>query len=76
MRTTSITLGERYTKFTSAQVESGRYGSVSEVIREGLRILEEREMKLEALRAAAAKGLSSGRSNKTYQEVFASLIGA
>ena len=60
MSNTSITLGERFETFANAQVRSGRYGSVSEVIRAGLRILEEREARNEALRAALIEGETSG----------------
>lgn len=58
-KTTSIALGEHFNTFASRQVESGRYGSVSELVREGLRLLEERELKLNALRAALAEGKDS-----------------
>ncbi|HSX77145.1 MAG TPA: type II toxin-antitoxin system ParD family antitoxin [Candidatus Saccharimonadia bacterium] len=53
-------------KFVKDKVESGRYHSASEVIREGLRLLEEqeqvREVKLAALREEIQKGLASGQS--------------
>lgn len=59
-KNTSVSLGEHFTAFAAKQVESGRYGSTSEVIRAGLRLLEDEQKKTEALRAAIEDGLSSG----------------
>ena len=50
MANTSLTLGEHWEVFIKNQVTSGRYGSVSEVVRDALRYMEERENKLQALR--------------------------
>lgn len=60
MKNTSVALGEHYAKFVNAQVEAGRFGSASEVLRAGLRLLEEREIKLRALQAALTAGEESG----------------
>jgi antitoxin ParD1/3/4 len=57
---TSVSLGEHFSDFASRQVQSGRYGSTSEVIRAGLRLLEDEEKKLEALREALRIGEESG----------------
>lgn len=46
----NVSVGARWEEFVNAAVKSGRYGSVSEVVREGLRLVEEREAKLNALR--------------------------
>ena len=46
----NVSIGERWEEFVAEAVRSGRYGSVSEVVREGLRLVEERETKLKALR--------------------------
>lgn len=60
------TLGEHFEGFVKSLVQSGRYSSASEVMRDSLRLLEEREKmrqaKLEALRADIRKGLDSGPS--------------
>jgi antitoxin ParD1/3/4 len=60
MRNTSVTLSDHFEKFIEQQIATGRYGSASEVIRTGLRLLEENEAKLEALRAALIEGEESG----------------
>jgi antitoxin ParD1/3/4 len=59
-RNTSVSLGEHFTGFISAQVEAGRYGSASDVIRAGLRLLEEHEARVRALQAALEEGDTSG----------------
>jgi antitoxin ParD1/3/4 len=59
-KNTSITIGDHFGSFIVRQVGQGRYGSASDVVRAGLRLLEEREAKLEALRAALIEGEQSG----------------
>lgn len=60
----SYTLGEHFEGFIRTLLNSGRYNSASEVVRDSLRLLEEREQqrvaKLEALRQAVQDGLDSG----------------
>jgi antitoxin ParD1/3/4 len=63
-RNTSISLGDHFEGFISRQIESGRYGSASEVIRASLRLLEEYEQKLGTLRQALIDGESSGSAGK------------
>ena len=61
-KNTSISLGDHFTHFVEEQLTRGRYGSASEVVRAGLRLLEEHEAKLHALRAALIAGEESGLS--------------
>ncbi len=61
MKNTSISLGDYFDQFVSSQVSGGRYKNVSEVIRAGLRLLEDEESKAIALRKAIEKGLESPR---------------
>ncbi len=55
-RNTSITLGEKYSKFVNEQIEAGRFQSTSEAVRAGLSLLEEHEMKLDLIRETLALG--------------------
>jgi antitoxin ParD1/3/4 len=61
---TSYSIGKHFEGFIEGLLESGRYSTASEVMRDGLRMIEEREQrrvaKLEALRAEIRKGLDSG----------------
>lgn len=59
-KNTSISLGNHFEDFVNSQVGTGRFTNASEVIRAGLRLLEERERKLEALRKALIEGEQSG----------------
>jgi antitoxin ParD1/3/4 len=61
-KNTSVIIGDHFAEFIERQVSEGRYGSASDVVRAGLRLLEEREMKVEALRAALVEGEQSGPS--------------
>ncbi|MFZ4613776.1 MAG: type II toxin-antitoxin system ParD family antitoxin [Bacteroidia bacterium] len=61
MKNTSVSLGNYFDQFVSSQVSVGRYKNVSEVIRAGLRLLEDEENKAIALRNAIQKGLESPR---------------
>jgi antitoxin ParD1/3/4 len=60
MKNTSISLGDYFDKFVQSQVSAGRYKNVSEVIRAGLRLLEDEESKVIALRNSIQKGIDSG----------------
>ena len=63
---TSVALSSHFETFVRNQVESGRYNNASEVVRAGLRLLEDQqkqaELQLEAMKAAITAGLASGRS--------------
>ena len=59
-RNTSISLGDHFETFVDTRVSTGRFKNASEVIRAGLRLLEEEESKIIALKSAIKEGLSSG----------------
>lgn len=59
-KNTSLTLGEHFETFIASQIDKGRFSSASEAIRAGLRLLEEREVKLAALQKALQEGKNSG----------------
>jgi len=69
-KTTSIALGDHFSTFVASRVSEGRYGSASEVVRAGLRLLEEQELKLKALRDAIAEGDASGPSEPFDFDAF------
>lgn len=59
----NVSLGERWEKFVEQTVREGRYGSASEVVREGLRLVEEREARLNALRDQLNASIATGGDN-------------
>lgn len=66
-KNTSVTLGAHFDHFIAQQITEGRFGSVSEAIRAGLRLLEERETKLATLRQALKEGEDSGKADYSLQ---------
>lgn len=59
-KNTSISLGDHFEDFIASQIKEGRYGNASEIVRAGLRLLEEHEHKVEALRQALIESEESG----------------
>jgi len=72
-KNTSITLGDHFDGFITGQVKSGRFGSASEVIRAALRLFENTETRLEALRNMLIEGEQSGIADYNYDELMAEL---
>jgi antitoxin ParD1/3/4 len=62
-KNTSVTLGNHFEAFIAQQIKNGQFSSASETIRAGLRLLEEKEIKLAALRRALVDGENSGFAN-------------
>lgn len=69
-RNTSVSLGDHFADFIDALVQSGRYGSTGEVVRAGLRMLEERQTKVKALQKALIAGEQSGKPQPFDFEEF------
>jgi antitoxin ParD1/3/4 len=69
-KNTSFSLGDHFGDFVKSQVDQGRYGSASDVVRAGLRLLEEQETRLTALRTALIEGEQSGPSTQFDIESF------
>lgn len=72
-KNTSITLGPHFDEFIAEQLKSGRYGSASEVIRAGLRMLENSETKIETLRLMLEEGEQSGFVDYSYDKLVKTL---
>ncbi len=72
-KNTSITLGDHFDGFIAKQLERGRFGSASEVVRAGLRMLEESETKLECLRNSLEEGEKSGFVDYSYESMVSEL---
>ncbi|RLA03617.1 MAG: type II toxin-antitoxin system ParD family antitoxin [Gammaproteobacteria bacterium] len=72
-KNTSMTLGSHFDEFISSQLILGRYGSASEVVRAGLRLLEDNATKLETLRQLLIEGENSGFVDYSYDELISEL---
>lgn len=71
----NVSIGERWQDFVERVVRDGRYRSASEVVREGLRLVEEREAKLHALRATLDASIAQG-GTVTDEEIDADIAAA
>lgn len=67
---TSISLDSHFADFLAREVSSGRYRSSSEVVRAGLRLLEDQEAQMAALRAALVSGERSGEAEPFDFDAF------
>ena len=74
-KNTSITLSNHFDLFITQQIKTGRYNSASEVVRAGLRILENNETKLETLRNLLDEGEKSGFADYSYENLVKTLDG-
>jgi len=72
-KNTSVTLGEHFEQFINQQISSGRYGSASEVVRAGLRALEDQEVKILNLRNMLIEGENSGIADYSYDSLISEL---
>lgn len=72
-KNTSVSLGNHFNEFIEQQIAIGRYGSASEAVREGLRLLEERETKLSLIRRALIEGEESGIAQYSLASVIEEL---
>lgn len=68
----NVSIGERWESYVEALLKTGRYGSASEIVREGLRLVEEREAKLAALRETIEAAIAEDKWY-TMEEVEAQL---
>lgn len=59
----NVSIGERWETFVDSALKAGRYGSASEIVREGLRLVEERETRLLALRETLDGSIARGGAN-------------
>ncbi len=72
-KNTSITLGEHFETFIADQLRKGRYASASELVRAGLRLLDEEEAKLAALNRLLAEGEASDPVDYSLEGLMAEL---
>lgn len=72
-KNTSVTIGKHFEMFITQQIKNGRFSSASEAIRAGLRLLEEKEIKLTALRRALSEGENSGHGEYSLSGIIQEL---
>jgi antitoxin ParD1/3/4 len=69
-KNTSITLGEHFDGFIASQINNGRFATASEVVRAGLRMLEDNEQKIATLRLLLEEGEASGTAEYSYESLM------
>ena len=69
-RNTSVILGEHFDEFIKSEIKAGRYRSASEIIRSGLRLLEDEKIKIFAINEALIVGENSGEEKEFDNEKF------
>jgi antitoxin ParD1/3/4 len=69
-KNTSFALSDHFQDYIEKKVQTGAYGSASEVVRESLRLMEERDVRIEALRAALIAGEQSGKPKPIDRKDF------
>ena len=72
-KNTSMSLGDHFDGFISQQISEGRYASASEVVRAGLRLLEDNERKVAVLRRMLEEGEHSGLADYNYDNFMSQL---
>ncbi len=71
----SLALGDHFDAFVEEKIAEGRFSDASDVVRAGLRLLEDQEAKVGALRAALERGEESGVSPRDVRDIWASVKG-
>lgn len=69
-KNTSITLGDHFDGFIANQINEGRFASASEVVRAGLRLLEDNERRIATLRHLLEEGERSGTAEYSYEALM------
>ncbi|MCW4467771.1 type II toxin-antitoxin system ParD family antitoxin [Flavobacterium sp. MFBS3-15] len=69
-KNTSISLGNHFEDFIESSISEGRYNNASEVVRAGLRLLEDEENKIMALKKAIQEGMDSGIAGDFEPKAF------
>ena len=72
-KNTSMTLGDHFDDFITDQIDNGRYASASEVVRAGLRLLEDNEHKVATLRRLLEEGEKSGTAEYNFESFMSEL---
>ena len=72
-KNTSVALGDHFDHFINQQLKTGRYGSASEIVRAGLRVLEDQETKVLNLRNMLIQGEQSGVADYSYENLLTEL---